>query len=371
MTRTILNPSPYIRLGMFGSNTSGGSGFTTVPERWSGDWASNLALAKLAESIGLDFMIPVARYKGYGGLSDYQGSVLDPVTWAAGLLASTSRITVFSTVHAAFTHPVLAAKQFATLDAIGEGRFALNVVCGWNGEEYKMFGLQLPPEHDVRYGIGEEWLTIVQRIWAGGEPFDFDGEHFHLKGVSGRPGPVEGTSPPLMNAGASPQGLAFAARYSDILFTSMVEPEASADNIAAHKALAATYGKTSHVMTGSHIVCRPTRKEAQDYLHYYAVEKGDPEGVDKLMSSLQLTAKSFPPELFKDLKIRFAAGHGGLPLIGTPDDVTDWIERVAKAGCFGLTLGFVNSLNDLPYFAQEVLPRLQKRGLRAPDASCT
>lgn len=366
MTRPLLTPSPYIRLGLFGYNTSGGSGFTTVPERWPGDWDSNLALATMAEEAGIDFMIPVARYKGYGGLSDYQGSVLDPVTWAAGLLAATKRMSVFATVHTAFTHPVLAAKQFATLDAIGHGRFALNVVCGWNSVEYEMFGLQLPPEHEVRYSIGEEWLTIVQKIWEGGEPFDFDGRHYQLKDVSGRPGPFGGTPPPLMNAGASTEGRAFSARYSDILFTSMLDPESSAPQLVAHKALAAGFGKAAQVMTGSFVVCRPTRKEAEDYVHYYAVEKGDPEGVERLMAAQQLTGKSFPPELFKELKIRFAAGHGGFPLVGTPDDVADCIERVAKAGFFGLTLGFVNALRDFPYVRDEVFPRLEKRGLRAP-----
>jgi alkanesulfonate monooxygenase SsuD/methylene tetrahydromethanopterin reductase-like flavin-dependent oxidoreductase (luciferase family) len=367
MTRSVLEPSPYIRLGPFGANTSGGAVFTTVPERWSGDWASNLALAKMAEAIGLDFLLPIARFKGFGGRSDFAGDVLDPVTLAGGLLAATRRITVFATVHTAFTHPVLAAKQFATVDAIGGGRFGLNVVCGWNGDEYEMFGLPLPPERDARYDHGEEWLTIIERIWAGGEPFDFDGTYFQLKGVSGRPGPIGGKLP-LVNAGVSPRGYDFAVRYSDILFTGMSQPEAAAEKIAAHKALAATYGKTGQVMASSHVVCRPTRKEAQDYLHYYAVENGDPEGVNHLMSAMNISANAMPPDVFADLKMRFAAGgYGAMLLVGTPDDVTDWIERIAKAGCSGLTLGFVNWLNELPYFAQEVLPRLQKRGVRAPD----
>ena len=369
MARQILQPSPYLRLASFGHNTSGGAGFTTVPERWMGDWPSNLALGKLCEEIGFDFLIPVARYKGYGGLADYQGSVMDPVAWASALLASTKRITVFATVHTAFTHPVLAAKQFASLDAIGEGRFALNVVCGWNKGEYEMFGLTLPPEHEVRYGIGEEWLQIVQRIWAGGERFDHDGRFYKLKDVGGRPGLHDGPLP-LMNAGASSEGRAFSAKYSDILFTSMVEPEQSAEQIRTHKALAASFGKDAKVMTGSHCVCRPTRKEAQDYLRHYAVDNGDEEGVERLMASLQLTSKSFAPELFQQMKIRFAAGHGGFPLVGSPDDVADGIERVHKAGFFGLTVGFVNSLTELPYFHQEVMPRLVKRGVRNPAGPC-
>ena len=364
MTRTFLAPSPYLKLGLFGANTSGGSGLTTVPERWTGGWSDNVRLALMAEAAGLDFLIPVARYKGYGGATDYQGSSFDPVSWCSALLAITHRITVFATVHTAFTHPVLAAKQFASLDNIGGGRFALNVVCGWNADEYRLFGLELPAEHTERYGLGDEWLKIVLRIWGSAAPFDWDGKYFTLKGVVGSPKPVGGAPPPLMNAGASPQGRDFAARNSDILFTSLLEPEQAAPDLAAHKALAQSYGRDARIMTGSYVVCRPTRQEALEYHHYYAEEHVDAEGVSRLMSALALNAKSFPPALYDELKIRFAAGHGGYPLVGSPDDVADGIARIAKAGFFGLTRGFVNALSDFPFFRNEVLARLVSRGLR-------
>ena len=267
---------------------------TTVPERWDGSWSDNAQLAVMAEAAGLDFLIPVARWKGYGGATNYQGSAIDPVSWTSATLAVTRKITVFTTVHTAFTHPVLAAKQFASLDAIGNGRFALNVVCGWNAEEYRLFGLELPKEHDERYALGDEWLDIILRIWDSDEPFDWDGRFFKLKGVVGNPKPVGRALPPLMNAGSSPQGRDFAARKSDILFTSLLEPEQAVDELRAHKALAESYGRTAQIMTGSYVVCRPTRQEALDYHHYYAEEHVDGEGVERLMTALSLNAKSFP-----------------------------------------------------------------------------
>ena len=365
MTRPFLAPSPYIKLGFFGTNTSGGSGLTQVPDRWDGSWQHNAELARMAEDAGLDFLIPVARYRGYGGATNYQGSSIDPVSWTAAMLAFTKTITVFTTVHTAFTHPVLAAKQFASLDAIGNGRFALNVVCGWNADEYRLFGMELPSEHTERYALGDEWLDIILKIWTSPADFDWDGKFFKLKGVVGNPKPVGGLLPPLINAGSSPQGRDFAARKSDILFTSLLEPEQATPELIAHKALAKSYGRTAHVMTGSYVVCRPTRQEALDYHRYYAEEMVDREGVERLMSALQMNAKSFPPALYSELKIRFAAGHGGYPLVGSPDDIADQIERVAKAGFFGLTLGFVNALRDFPFFRDEVLPRLVACGLRS------
>jgi alkanesulfonate monooxygenase SsuD/methylene tetrahydromethanopterin reductase-like flavin-dependent oxidoreductase (luciferase family) len=86
----------------------------------------------MAEETGLDFMLPIGRWKGYGGETDFHGTTFETVTWAAGLLAATKRITVFGTVHAPLFNPIIAAKEFVTADHVGGGRFGLNLVAGWN-----------------------------------------------------------------------------------------------------------------------------------------------------------------------------------------------------------------------------------------------
>src|SRR3984885_4450803 len=163
-----------LKLGLFGANCSSGRAVTKVPERWSGTWPDCLSLARMADDAGIEFMLPVGRWKGYGGDTDYQGETLETVTWAAGLLAATQRITVFGTVHAPMFHPLVAAKQFVTADHIGNGRFGLNVVCGWNQDEFTMFGADLR-DHAARYRHAQEWLDVVKQAWMAGEDFDFDG----------------------------------------------------------------------------------------------------------------------------------------------------------------------------------------------------
>jgi len=175
-------------LGLFGANCSSGRAVTKVPERWSGSWQDNLRLAKMADEAGIDFMLPVGRWKGYGGETDYQGSTLETVTLAGGLLASTKRITVFGTVHAPLIHPVIAAKEFVTADQIGEGRFGLNVVCGWNEDEFEMFGVE-QRNHESRYEYAQEWLDAIKRMWSEEEEFDFNGRFIKLKGVRAKPKP--------------------------------------------------------------------------------------------------------------------------------------------------------------------------------------
>ncbi len=58
-----------------------------VPERWSGSWADCMRLAQMADRAGIEFILPIGRWKGYGGDTDYQGETLETVTWACGLLA--------------------------------------------------------------------------------------------------------------------------------------------------------------------------------------------------------------------------------------------------------------------------------------------
>jgi FMNH2-dependent dimethyl sulfone monooxygenase len=351
------------QLGLFSANTESGLAITTAPERWRATWPNNLRLARLADEAGIDFMLPVARWTDWGADTDFHRSVLDPLTWAVGILASTSRIRVFSTVHTAFHHPVVAAKQLATADQISAGRAGLNIVAGWHAPEYEMLGLSLPDDHDSRYALAQEWWDIVARIWASDEPFDHDGRFFHLRQVVGAPRPPAGRIP-IINAGSSPQGRSFAARNADRAFTVVAGPQDGAQVVAQIRAEARACNRDVGVFTLGHVVCRPSRREAAEFLHYYAEERADWPAVDEVMRLQGLHAQSFTPEMLQTFRSRFAAGHGSCPLIGDPGDVADAITAFARAGFDGLALSFLNYADELGYFVQEVLPRLDAAGIR-------
>jgi alkanesulfonate monooxygenase SsuD/methylene tetrahydromethanopterin reductase-like flavin-dependent oxidoreductase (luciferase family) len=82
------------------------------------------------------------------------------------------------------------------------------------------------------------------------------------------------------------------------------------------------------------------------------------------MELQNINSQSFPPEVFKQFRGRFAGGNGVYPIIGSPDTVADTLEAISNAGYDGLTVAFVNYLDELPYFRAEVLPRLEAKGLR-------
>jgi len=128
----------------------------------------------------------------------------------------------------------------------------------------------------------------------------------------------------------------------------------------------AKVGRRVGVFTFSAVVCRPTQKEAEEYLDYYANQNADWEAVDYLMQLQGLHAQSFTKEALAKFRDRFAAGHGAYPLVGTPDHIADELERLSATGLTGTTLAFVDYAKEFPYFRDEVMPRLERKGLRQP-----
>ena len=358
-----------LKIGLFGANCSSGRAVTMVPERWSGSWADCLKLAQMADEAGIEFMLPIGRWKGYGGDTDYQGETFETVSWACGLLAQTKRLTVFGTVHAPLIAPLIAAKEFVTADHIGEGRFGLNVVCGWNEGEFEMFGASLR-DHESRYDYAREWLDIIKRAWGPGDDFDFTGRFFELKKVRAKPKPFGGGRPLIMNAGASPTGQAFAIRNCDALFSHMSHGISFAET-AAHvtnvRRMAREAGREIDVYTVGVVTCRPTAREAEEYWRHTIVDKADWAAVDNILAMRNVTAQTHGEAEFQRLRNHQANGMGGLPLVGDPDHVAGRMATLVDAGLKGIAISFVNYLDELPYFAAEVLPRLQRMGLREAD----
>jgi len=355
-----------LKLGLFSANCSSGMAVTKIEDRWKATWDDNLALGRLADEVGIDFMLPIARWIGYGGETNFHEGVLDPVALAAGLLAETERIFVFATIHTAFSHPLVSAKAMATVDQIGKGRAGLNIVAGWNKPEYDAMGVDLPLDHDDRYAYAQEWWGIVERLWTEPGRYDIDGRFWQLKGAESMPKPYEGLLP-ILNAGSSTQGRDFAARNSNVVFTVVGGPDDGAGVVETVKANARdSYGREVGVFTPSYCVCRETKAEAEEFHRWYAEENADWDAVDNLMRLQGLYAMSFSEEMLAMFRGRFAGGHGVCPLIGSPDDVAAEIKRFWDAGFGGMTLSFVDYTGELEYFAQEVLPRLEKLGVRLP-----
>src|SRR2546421_6723205 len=246
----------------------------------------------------------IGRWKGWGGRTASQGETFETVTGAAGRLASTQRLCVSGRVHAPLTAPLIAAKQFVTADHIGEGRFGLNVVCGWNEGEFEMFGATLR-DHEARYDYAQEWLDAIKLAWSSREDFDFAGRFITIKGGRAKPKPYGGSRPLIMNAGASPTGQSFAIRNCDALFSN-VSNGISFDETAQHvknvRALARQAGRDIDVYTVGVVTCRPTRREAEEYYRHCIVDNADWRAVDNILAMKNVTQDKHAPEAFQRLR---------------------------------------------------------------------
>ncbi len=347
------------KLGIFAENADGGLALTTVPERWGAAWPDIVAVAQMADRAGLEFVLPIARWKGYGGQTNARGHSFETLTHGAGLAALTERIAVFSTVHVPLVHPVFAARAIATIDHIANGRAGLNIVCGWNQPEFDMFGVSQVAE---RYAQGLEWHEIFARALTSDAPFDFAGTYFSCKAVESAPGLVQGGLPLTMSAAFSPPGRDFAARTSDFLLTTLHEIEDGQRDIVDIAARAA--GRKLGVFATSHVVVRDSQDAAEAAYERYAVTLADHVAVDNHMRMKQQMANSYDPRAFDVYRKRFAGGTGTYPLVGTPGHVVAEMVRMHEVGFSGTTLSFVNFRDELPYFIDRVLPLMVEAGLR-------
>ena len=366
MTGMNLRPHPLygpnrFKLGVFSTNADGGLAITNVPERWRASWSDNLAAAQIADRAGLEFLLPIARWRGFGGKNAVREWSFETFTWAAGLAAATHNIGLFMTVHVPLVHPLYAAKALATVDHISAGRAGLNIVCGWNPGEFAMFGVTLG---DDGYARAAEWLEVVERAYASPQPFDFDGKYYQLRHAVSRPASLQSPRPVTMNAAFGAPGRDFAARRCDFLFSTFAELADGRGHVEEIRQRALACDREVGVYTVCHVVCRESQAEAEDYYERYAVTEADHDAVDAHMAGKKEFSNSHDPASYTRYRKRFAGGAGTYPLIGTPQKIVADLVVIAAQGYAGAALSFVNYALELPFFCERVLPVMRSAGLR-------
>jgi len=351
-----------LKLGIFGQNCSNGCTITHAPTSFEPTYAHNVKLSQLADRAGLEMLVPVGRWKHFGGTTQFNANNLEVFTWATAMACNTENIMVFATSHVPTVHPLYAAKQAATIDNISAGRFGLNVVCGWFRPEIEMFGItQL--DHDERYRMADEWLTCIKRAWTE-QDFDFDGDYYHIRGGFLLPKPVQQPFPVLVNAGSSDAGREFSARHVDFNFITITTEDEARGKIVDLKRRAAAYGRECGVMSYGLVCCRDTEREARE-LYATIVRHGDWGATENIMNMLGIESSSFgDKDTVRNLGERFIAGWGGYPLVGTPEQVVEQMLHVYGMGVEGFILSWLDYLPELEYFAERVMPLLRQAGLR-------
>jgi alkanesulfonate monooxygenase SsuD/methylene tetrahydromethanopterin reductase-like flavin-dependent oxidoreductase (luciferase family) len=357
-----------LKLGTFQTNLDSGCVMSDLDGRLEISWPNTVKLAQLADEMEFEALVPVARWHGWGGNTNPQGPGFETYTWAAGIGASIQRSGVFATSHITINHPVVAAKQSAVIDHITGGRYGLNVVTGWNQPEIEMFGQPLL-SHEERYACAEEWLAIIKRLWTEDAKFDHEGRYFKIAKGYLEPKPIQWPHPAIMCAGASELGRHFAVRNCDLVFTVIRTggvDECRAHVQAYHELARENYGRKIKVWTLVNIVQGETEKEARDFYNYYVKEKGDWAAAENMVHtfSLEINKRNVPPERIKPLQEAFIQGWGGLPIVGTKEQVVDSLRMLSEAGLDGVLVAFPRYLDGMKQFRDVTYPLMRQAGLR-------
>ena len=360
----LLGSPNRLKLAVFSANMAGGANLTHSPLALRATWPESVAIARAAEAAGLEALIPVARWRGMSAPARRAAHrSFDSFTWAAGIAAVTERIQVFATFHIPVTHPVSAAKQIATVDHISGGRFAVNLVAGWNSDEFGMFGIE-QREHDDRYAVADEWMSFLNRIWTADEEFDFDGSFFRARRVLSEPRPLQRHRPVVMNAGFSPAGREFAAKHADVTFAMVPDVAAAGRLVPSLKEDVRTrYGRELLVFAGAHIVCADTDAQAQADYDRMVNEFGDREAAS---TAIRLLIPNSGSGAFDadGMAASAIAGFFALPLVGSPQTVAGQMAQLADAGLDGLALSWLDYGAGIAQYGEAIRPLLIDAGLR-------
>jgi len=350
-----------MKLGIFGQNCSNGCTISHAETTFEPTYEHSVAISQKADALGFELLVPVGRWRGFGGSTDFNGTCMETYTWATAMLTQTKNIMVFSTSHVPTMHPIVAAKQGATIDHISNGRWGLNIVCGWFTPEMEMFGVK-QMDHDTRYRYAEEWIQVIKRLWTE-QHFDHEGAFFRIKDGYLLPKPVQQPYPVLINAGFSPAGKDFSAREVDFNFISIDTVENGKAVVTDVQRRAREYGREIGMMTYGLVVCRDTEKEAKQ-AYNYIIEKGDWEATRIILNLLGIESGSFSERHLTEFAEHFIAGWGGYPMVGTPEQVTEELLKLSQIGIGGTILCWLDYHEEIQYFGEKVLPLMKQAELR-------
>lgn len=178
-------------------------GLEVRPAASKDDWATK---ARRAEDTGYAILV----------LPDHLGEHFAPGPALMAAADATTTLRLGSYVFDNdFRHPVVLAKEVATLDVLTGGRFELGLGAGWRASEYQQAGIPFDAA-SVRVERTEETLRIIKGLFSDG-PVDFPGKYYTITHLEGFPKPIQRPHPPILIGGGSQRMLSIAGREADIV----------------------------------------------------------------------------------------------------------------------------------------------------------
>ncbi len=278
-------------------------------------------LARKAEDLGIAVLT----------VADHIDDQLAPIAALMAAADATTTLRVGSLVFANdYRHPVVLAKEAATVDVLSGGRLEFGLGAGWMAHDYHAAGIHMD-RPGVRIERMEEALDVIRAMWSDG-PVEFKGEHYQVSGLEGQPKPAQLPHPPIVIGGGGHRVLALAGRHADIIG---LNPALGAGVIDEHAGPSATAESTEEKLR----VIRDAAGERFDQI--------------ELQTRIHLAIVTDDPGAMYDL---FADGFGLTPdqarhsphaLCGTVEQIVD--DLVERRERFGIsTIGLsASALDDM------------------------
>ena len=135
------------------------------------------------------------------------------------------------------------------------------------------------------------------------------------------------------------------------------------------KMMAKEIDRNIQVWIHVYVVCRETEKEAKDYADYYIVEKGDNVAVNNLLEIFGMQSETLPSDVLNEFRRHFIGGHGGYPLIGTPEQIVDGMNDLIKMGINGILISWVDYKKECQQWIDDIMPLMEQNGQRESKPS--
>ena len=338
----------------------------------------------------------------------------DPSVVATLMLAATSHIGIVPTFATFAYPPYLLARLMASLDQISTGRAGWNMVTGSSDFAAKNFGMDGLPEHDLRYDMADEYMDLVNQLWASWEQgalvadrdsgmlvdhtkvhqIDFRGRHYASRGPLNS-GPAPQGRPVIAQAGGSPRGRQFASKHADTIVASIKGMDRMREYRDDVRARMVGHGRdpdTCKVLFLVAPIIAATRDDALALKARRAARVA--EQVDRKLAFLgkitnidfaqfdldapvadlttnghQQTLEDFKRKAgnrtLRDAIAAYNSDGGSVELVGAPDDIAAQMdEAMQTAGGDGFLFSLPDiSRRSVAEIEDGLIPALQQRGL--------
>jgi FMN-dependent oxidoreductase (nitrilotriacetate monooxygenase family) len=340
---------------------------------------------------------------------------IDPIVTMMAMGLGTKYLGIGSTASTTYYEPFDVARRFQTVDHMIGGRAAWNVVTSVNDGEAHNMGRDVHMEHDLRYDRADEFMEIVLRCWNAWEDdalvcdkqsglfahpnkvhrMEFKGKFLKSSGTFTVPRSPQG-HPVVIQAGSSPRGHAFSARWAETVFVGYPSFEEGKRQYNAFKAAIAAHGRDPDQVTINTIaypVVAETRAEAEDKMALIDSLYKEVDGLSLLSEALNFDfKKKGMDEPFSDAELEGMSGmqamrnrvmqsigrnptvrdflevtRRGRPreaIVGSAKEVADRLEQwFVERACDGYVVAGTHMPGSFEDFVRLVVPELQRRGL--------